>query len=100
MTKFCKDCKYHIMATEVVPLYCFPYIGAYEEHGCVYGFEPARHDPVTGEALRPLHARCRTRRLIGEDCGPEAKWFEPKETTEERDLANQRASYAIGTWVG
>ena len=62
----CKDCRFHYQPTEL------------------FGFHlcnnPNAHytSPVTGESQEQL---CASLRIISADCGPEGKWFEPKDAT-------------------
>lgn len=83
MTKLCRDCRHY-----EPPASYIPFVGALpsgdaikraQMHKC-YGLPKHRQgDPVIG-GPRSQATDCYVERDEAGECGPDARWFEPKET--------------------
>lgn len=76
-TYLCKDCKHSFIPISALLWYS----SKYSRH-CKLSYEEARIDidPVIGEIKKPGgYQSCSIYRLGMKDCGPEAKFWQPKE---------------------
>jgi hypothetical protein len=71
--KFCKDCKFE----KRVPMSYIPLIGIpFKKYSKCGHPKFTETDLVTGQSA--YHSYCSTIRMFNNDCGKQAKYFEPK----------------------
>jgi hypothetical protein len=73
LPRFCVNCKWHELETRVSPPSALC--------GKAREMESVRYDLVTGQNLGKRWRSCKETRDYANLCGPEGRWFEPKEAT-------------------